>query len=366
MQYYLKYWKGIEMELTDLSRYLEIENPKVLPFSELREMKPVVLTADLELFQDTENIEYAKTLAKKGYEVVKVVRNAPLKNYKERIDFPRRILFEMTSKCNYFCKMCPQQNLKRPREHMDKDLYNKVVDDIDKFGVEGLWIYHLGESLLHPNFKEIIEHLKTKQNLGVIWLSTNGEFCDEKNRNTLINSNIDWINYSANATTEETYYKVIGKNSFKVVKENLDEFYKLKNNQPLKKPFLRVQMIEQESTKHEVDDFIKAHYKKASITSINMLEHTSVKGNDFGIEQRKREPLKSCLRISRNDCLINSNGVVTLCDEFYNCELNLGNIKEQPLAEIWNSTQRKEILKLNEEGRMSEFELCKNCADYDI
>jgi hypothetical protein len=49
---------------------------------------------------------------------------------------------------------------------MDKELYKKVIDEIDHHGIEGLWLYHLRESLLHSDFEEILEHLSTKQNLG--------------------------------------------------------------------------------------------------------------------------------------------------------------------------------------------------------
>jgi len=355
------------MELVDLSRYVQIENPTISPFSVLREMKPVVLTADLKLFDEPENLEYAKKLAKEGYNVVRIVRNPPLKNYKERIDFPRRILFEMTSNCNYLCKMCPQQNLKRPRMDMDKNLYKKVIDEIDSHGIEGIWLYHLGESLLHPDFKEIVEHVSSKKNLGAIWMSTNGEYFTEENIKTVLNSNIDWINYSAHSVTEETYFEVIGKTTFKVVDKNLETFYNIKGTDNLpRKPYLHCQMIEQDTTKHEVDAFIKKHYNRADIVSINMLEYVNLPNNAFGAVQRERKPLTSCTRVTRGDCFICSNGAVTLCDAAYNGEILLGNVNEQSLYDIWNSPERKKILKLNEEGKMSEVEFCKKCTDYDI
>lgn len=354
------------MELTDLSRYLPVNPTKEISFAELRKMPPVLFNQNLELIDTLENKNYAKELASKGFEVVPIRRVTTENSFVDRENFPRRILFEMTSNCNYLCSMCPQQNLLRPKMDMDKELYKATIDEIDSHGIEGLWLYHLGESLLHPDFEEILAHVSTKKNLGSIWMSTNGEFFDEEKINAVLDSNIDFVNFSAHATTAETYKKVTHK-SFKKVSENLNSFYRLKGADNLpRKPFLHCQMIEQESTKHEVDDFIKRHYKRADIVSINMLEYVNLPNNAYGREQRDRDPLTKCLRVTRNDCFICSNGAVTLCDAAYNGEIDLGNINETSLHNIWNGEKRQEILTLNKMCEMFKVEFCQKCTDYDI
>jgi len=250
---------------------------------------------------------------------------------------------------------------------MPGELYRKVIDEIDSYGIEGLWLYHLGESLLHPEFRENIRHISTKKNLGDIWLSTNGQYFDEENIKVVLESNISYINFSAHAVTKETYSTVAPKGTFEVVQGNLEKFYELKGTNDLpRKPFLHCQMIEQETTKHEVNAFINKHYSRADIVSINMLEYVNLPNNSYGLKQRERTSLTSCLRVSRNDCFICSNGHVTLCDAAYNGELYLGDVNEQKLYDVWNGEQRAEILELNENQRMHELEFCRSCTDYDI
>lgn len=325
------------------------------------------MTQNLTVVKTEENLKYAEALAAENITVVPIKRLPTDSPYINRLDFPRRILFEMTSRCNYLCRMCPQQNLKRPRMDMDGAEYRRVIDEIDEYGIEGLWLYHLGESLLHPEFHENVKFIKTKNNLGDIWMSTNGVYFDEKNIGIVLDSNIKWVNFSAHAVTKETYDLVIPEGDFEKVNANLEKFYVLKGSENLPRtPFLHCQMIEQSVTKHEVDLFINKHYKRADVISINMLEYVNLPNNSFGIEQRKRNPLTSCTRISRNDCFICSNGDVTLCDAAYNGEIYLGNIHEQSLYKIWNGERRKKILALNASGRMNEIEFCCNCTDYDI
>ncbi|MCX5749174.1 MAG: SPASM domain-containing protein [Candidatus Saganbacteria bacterium] len=355
------------MEFVDLSRYLPVKGEEILPFSELRKMKPVWLTSDLQIVDEPENMTYAKYLAEKGIAVTAIRKRPPFSKYIDRTSFPRRILFEMTSRCNFECRMCPQQNLKRPRMDMPGELYRKVVDEIDKYGVEGLWLYHLGESLLHPEFRDNLKHISTKKNLGVIWMSTNGQYFNEDNIRCVLASNIDYINFSAHAVTKETYKTVASQGDFDVVQGNLENFYSIKGTDNLpRKPYLHCQMIEQETTKHEIDAFIAKHYKRAEVVSINMLEYVNLPNNAYGLKQRERKPLTSCMRISRNDCFICSNGHVTLCDAAYNGEIFLGDVNKQALYDIWNGQERKKILELNKQGRMREIEICSKCTDYDI
>ncbi len=355
------------MELTDLSRYQVIKKPIILPFSKLRKMKPLLMTQELQVVSEIDNIKYAESLAEQGLTVVPIKRVGTSSRYAHRTTFPRRVLLEMTSRCNYLCQMCPMTNLKRPTMDMPGEHYRKIVDEIDSYGVEGLWTYHLGESLLHPEFHENIEHISKKRNLGVVWMSTNGVHFTKENIIRILDSNIDFINCSMHAITKETYEAVIAKDSFDVVRGNLEEFYGLKGIVKLpRKPFLHLQMIEQEKTKHEVDGFIERHYKCAEIVSINLLEHVTLPKNKYGLIQRERKPLRSCFRISKSDCFISSNGAVNPCDASYNGEVSFGNVNEQNLYEVWNGETRRKILELDREGRMPEIEFCSKCADYDI
>ncbi len=355
------------MEFVDLSRYLEVKNPKVLTFSVLKKMKRVWLTHDLHLVQDSKNIEYARSLAEQGIVVVPIRKKAPFSKYLDRDDFPRRVLLEMTSRCNFNCRMCPQKNLKRPKKDMPGELYRKAVDELDERGIEGLWIYHLGESILHPEFKENLRHISTKKNLGVIWMSTNGQFFNEEIIKTALSSNVDYINYSAHAITEETYKKVAPQGDFDTVQGNLEKLYELKGTENLpRRPFIHCQMIEQEVTKHEVDDFINKHYQKADIVSVNMLEYVDLENNEFGKEQRTRSELTSCPRITRNSAFVCSNGMVTPCDATYNGEICYGNINDNTLAQIWQSEERKKVIELNSKSKMSDIEFCNSCNDHDV
>jgi len=66
--------------------------------------------------------------------------------------FPKRILLELTTACNSECTTCPRNVLARKIEHMDVDVAKRVINELADVGISGLWLYNIGESLLHPDF----------------------------------------------------------------------------------------------------------------------------------------------------------------------------------------------------------------------
>ena len=347
-----------------------MDNPRVRPISELREMEPLLVDQNLDLLDTPENLDRARNLAREGWQVVRIEKRSPQSAYLDRTDFPRRVILELTSKCNFLCRMCPQNGLKRPRMHMDKGVCFKVLDELAGHGIEGLWLYHLGESILHPDFREIVEYMSAKENLGLVWLSTNGQAFSEQHIQTVLNSRIDFLNYSLHALTEEVYKTVAPHGDFDKVRGNLEKFWErkalLKGNLGPQKPYLHLQMIEQETTHGQVNGFIRKYFQKAEIVSVNMLEYVNLPNNSYGQQQRERKPLTNCRRVDRGDCFIMSNGDVTLCDVAVNAEIKLGNVAQDSLYDIWNGKVRTRLLKLSREGRMAENEFCAKCTDYDI
>jgi len=329
-------------------------------------MKPVTVTMDLELWEDPENVKYLDELASKGVELFPVRRIASKNSLEGRNDFPLRVLFEMTTVCNAKCKMCPQMNLQRKIIHMDRDKYMAVIDELDRYGLDGLWLYHFGESLTHPNFEELVEYVGTKKNLGYIWLSTNGILARGPMIDFLLASSISFINFSLQSISVENYGKIAPKSPASRILENLQLFVEKKRERLGQKPFFRLQIIEQEHALGEIDTYLHTFYDKCDLISVNMLEHTDLKFNEGSKSLRERRERVQCLRVSRADCFINSDGSVAICDNAYNNQLDIGDIWQNSVYEIWNGPDRSKYLKMNEEGTLWELPLCSECTDYDL
>ncbi|MFA6091792.1 MAG: radical SAM/SPASM domain-containing protein [Elusimicrobiota bacterium] len=363
------------MELVDLKRLslpdgssLGASSGEVPAYAEAKNMAPIRADDALRLHADDENLRLAQTYIQKG------LRWAPLRRCAQkpaahRQEFPSRVLLELTSRCNLRCTMCPRNILRRPEMDLPVELAMRCIDEMDRWNIDGLWIYNIGESMLHPEFRKILAYCGTKKNLGSIWLSTNGQELSEENLDALMDSSLSFINLSVNAVTEETYRRIAPTGSLQTLRSNLARLKEAKMRRKLThRPWLRLQIIDQPQALGEIDAFLRAHADDGDILSINLLEAFSqnVATNIDHARTRDRGTIKHCRRIERGDCFIFSDGEVGFCDTDFNHELSIGNIRDRSISELWSGDIRTRFRRSNEEGRLDDIPLCSRCMDYDL
>ena len=340
-------------------------------FEMLKALPRVRISLAYALADDPENLAALEATARIS-PVANVVKTAPPTGAVREDVFPRRLILEMTSVCNVLCRMCPRNDLRRPRMHMDAADCLRILREASEHGVEGVWTYHLGESLLHPQFRDVVRHMETLDGLGHVWMSTNGHLMTEDTIRFILDSRIDSINYSLHGVTAEAYAQIVPGGDFALVSANLERLIALKGAGRPKRPFIHLQMIDQQATHGEVEAFISKHRGSVETVSVNMLEYVNMPSNAYGYAQRVRPPRGHCRRVAKGDCFVCSNGAVTLCDAAYNCderlvgELYLGSIHEQSLSAIWTGERRRRLLDLERAGAMESIPLCRTCTDYDF
>lgn len=353
------------MEFIKTNKYLKGHFNRRIDFNELKVLEKIKVNQSLALSTEKRNISLLKKYGKMRLKVIPI-RRFSKKDWSRRIEFPNRVLLELTSRCNMNCRMCPRQNLKRPQIDFEKELYLKVVNELDKYGLEQLSLFNLGEPILHPHWKEIVNYVCLKNNLGTIWLSTNGLAFNEDCINFVLNSGINFLNYSLLGTNEEVFGYVSSKECYKKVRNHLEILIK-KKLELGKGPIIRIQMINQGGAKDNINEFIETFYSTGEIVSIDFLEYVNLPNNKEGVQQRQRPLIvEKCNRLSRGDCFIVSNGDVQPCDATYNSEILLGNIKEKTVYECWNSKTRKLMIELNNKGELYKIDHCKKCTDFDL
>ncbi len=343
------------MEFIKTEKYLEGNFTKPIKFDELKILDKVRVSQKLEVIQEEDNLALLKKYGDMSLKLIPIRRMSE-RDWSERKDFPNRVLLELTSNCNLNCRMCPRHDLKRPFMDFDKDLYKRVLDELSEKGVEGVWLFHLGEPIVHPDWKEIVTYAGEKENIDFIWFSTNGVAFEEDCIDFILDSNITFLNYSLHGTNAETFGFVSPKELYPKVRGHLDSLLGKKKKLG-KGPILHIQMIDQEGTHGNIDEFLETFYDTGEIVSINTLEYANLPNNQYGLERERPDKVKKCNRISRD---------IQPCDATYNSEILLGSVKEKSVYEIWNGGVRKNMLDLNEKGELYKIDHCSKCTDYDL
>ena len=63
--------------------------------------------------------------------------------------FPPQLVIETTSYCNYKCIHCSHREMIRPQQHMDREVYNKIVEEVGKKSPNcEIWPTFYGEAFI--------------------------------------------------------------------------------------------------------------------------------------------------------------------------------------------------------------------------
>jgi len=287
----------------------------------------------------------------------------------------------LEGKCFANCRMCFQR--RNPgvvvNGKMDLGLFKKILDDVPADIKTDLSICSSTETLNHPDLIEMIKYASnTKPRL---WseLTTNGVLLDDKMSRAIIESGLRGITISVDAPTEDEYRWLVGTDAYPQVVKNTCDFIQLRNRlvgsphrnpagiQVITTPRVRIRMMGLKRFSHLVEGFITRW--RGIADSIDVAPVFFCKGDPEmeNLDSFKGEelPIIPTCRFLMQLFRVWPNGQVYLCcyqdwtqDRFANIEL--GNVRDTNLFNLWHSPKLNEIRKRNIRG-LPVIDSCLTC-----
>lgn len=237
------------------------------------------------------------------------------------------IEFEISHKCNMACSYCPNSQYERVEQgEMTLELFEKVMKDLKKAGFSGRVSYHFyNEPLLSKDLDKFIQLTTKYLPTSNPYLFSNGTLLTKKRFDEL---------------------KALGVKKFHITKHE-----DVKSNYVFDKTF---QEISDEDKKNLVfyEDFtqVELSNRQGLLSHIAPVEQTWL-------------PCFIPLRL----VVVTLKGNVLPCYDDYLQKLEMGNVNDQSIIDIWNSEKYKrfrEDLRLKK-GR-EKYDTCKNCSNFKI
>ena len=171
---------------------------------------------------------------------------------------PLCIDIEVSAVCDLACPFCFRDYYVTPDKLMDEKLVYDLIDQASVLGVPSIKFNWRGEPLLHPGLPEFIEYAKRKGILETI-INTNATGLDEKKSRELISAGLDFMIYSFDGGSKETYEKMrpgrFKANSFDEVYGNIKRFKFIREEMGAVFPYTKIQMILTEDTFNEREQY---------------------------------------------------------------------------------------------------------------
>jgi len=281
--------------------------------------------------------------------------------YKERkyLDFPLHVIIEPTNHCNMMCQMCLRNVMTRPQGYMDWEVFCKIVDECSAHNTYSFSLYMLGEPLMHPRIRDMINYSK-KMVIPYVDVSTNALL----DMRVLLGTALDELIISLDGIDNATYNQN-RKGDYSKIERNIYDLLEAKEEGNYEYPFIRLQIIDMESSRPYLQKFIDKWIDKVDVVYIKKLEGmVQGLGNKLVSDKivaklnSNRQPCKQ-LFYTHN---INWNGDHAFCcHDPYGLSVN-GNIKDTTIQDAWNSTFKKQEVERQKAGVFNG--LCEKCVDY--
>jgi radical SAM protein with 4Fe4S-binding SPASM domain len=270
---------------------------------------------------------------------------------------PVEYIVETTAKCNLYCPMCPRETHKQPKEDMSDGIFERLVQGAAHTG-EHMMLIGLGEPFMDRKIFDRIEYCE-RHGISTL-LSTNGTFLDETRAARLLNSRLQHITLSFDGASKETFEHYRKGARFEKVRDNFVRFARMKHEHRAKLQIV-VQMVRMPGNAHEVDEF------RRFWSAIPGVDQVRVKEDETNLVQpeghRTGSASRPCHYLWRGAMYVKHDGRVFPCCQSYMLDgAPVGDLREQPLGEIFNSEEMRRLRRYHREGRASEVDMCARCC----
>lgn len=285
--------------------------------------------------------------------------------YKDVIcQFPSNMLLELTNMCNDSCLFCANSKCTKKRGIINYNFAKMVLKQAYDLGTREVGFYGTGEPLLDKNLEDYVAYAKS---LGYtyVYVTTNGVFLNEDRAQSLINSGIDSIKFSINASNPKDYFLIHGTNDFDKIINNLINLDRLRKRNKINLAIYISYVLTRYTEKDK--EFFKDKYQKY-VDDIIFNDCLNVAGymadeidNYLSVKKEIKHPFVEnvCPLIFKN-LYVTYEGYLTMCCTDFQNYLAIADLNKEKLQEAWNNKHAQSLRAKHINNNLKGV-LCFNC-----
>jgi len=274
--------------------------------------------------------------------------------------FPAMVNLEPTNRCNLSCGFCPRARSGRKDGLMPGKLYEKIINELAEMRLAVLWLNKDGEPLLHPRLAEMVKLAKSRETARRVEIYSNGWLLDEPVIRDLIESGLDSLVVSLDATSPKQYAGLKGKDGLAGVEEKVRRFMYLKRKTGRVRPLVSVKTVDW--SEDETDRFVKRWKGVVDNVLIQKLHDWEGSLRISNIKDQKSKIKRYPCNLPWLAPAVNWDGkVVPCCVNYRENELVMGDLRRESLTMLWRGDKLKKLRQAHLRLDFSGFPTCRGC-----
>jgi radical SAM protein with 4Fe4S-binding SPASM domain len=278
-------------------------------------------------------------------------------------DAPIALNLEPTNRCNLRCRFC-SIDTSRETGFMDWDLFRSLVDQAAQIGVVSINLYLSGEPLLHPRITDMVQYVSDRRLFS--YIHTNATLMNRELSGRLIDAGIDSISFSFDGEDKETYEANRIGAKYEKSLENIRNFLLEKHKRNSKTPHTRIQIIREVgpdgNEMPDIDPDFKELFKGLPLDKYHQIPLQNLRGEKSSFSLPQRMHYFPCFQLW-SGLSVSWNGQVVGCCADLNAKFILGDLKTQPVLEVWRSAALQQMRRNLVEGKYESVPLCRECSN---
>lgn len=299
---------------------------------------------------------------------VKALTNVVLQKLNIPMIPPRIPLYfiEVTNTCNLNCDFCPRNDLSRGTGYMEFDLFKLVIKKIKKMGARYVNLNRFGESLMHPQFVQMLRYAKNEgiPNIGLV---TNGQLLSPEIIEDIVDAGIDRVNVSLDTLDKVKYEKTRKGAKLDKTINNLDYLVDYRNKAGKKTPIIALFSVLVTDDFRQMQKIFQRYVNRVNYVEFRPIANygSSQSLKDLPHIETRRKNILICIQPWQR-LNIFYNGDVNPCCGDVDGELVIGNIKDSSVKELWYGEKIKEIRKIITRKALDSLPICLSCDLNDL
>ena len=276
------------------------------------------------------------------------------------LKLPCVIRIEPSSLCNLNCIHCPTGTIKDTnRGIMSPETFKLVLKEVDNLKPDTAILYHGGEPFINKNTSSMIKQLKFS-GIPFIKTVTNGMLLTHQMLIDIIQSGLDCIEFSLDGKSPTENNEIRKGCDYNKIASTIKELIRLKQKLNSKTPEIVIVNCQFSTNNKPLEvpnyllyDFASFKYSLSirSFYAIYWCNSSSLHGYSGKTNNYCKNPMEFIT--------IRWNGdIVACCYDITNTYV-LGNIKESPIASIWENDKYKALR--DSISSKQYLPLCQNC-----
>lgn len=270
---------------------------------------------------------------------------------------PFTVILDTSEVCNFKCSYCFRAtdvgeawgDYAIKKNLMEWSVFEQAVEQMKKFSesVKQISLSNHGEPLCNRRLPDMVRYIKEQGIPSRISIHTNASLLDKEFALDLATCGIDKIVISLQGLSADKYEKVCGKTlDFDLFYKNLEYLYQNKKENTV----INIKIMDI-AVENQKDEFYEKFARVADCVFVEQMVPIwkNVENREDKPEQMMNKygtafPYQECCPLLFNTLVVTPDGDVYPCTQVTSKEC-LGNIKEKSLVELWNSQERKELLR---------------------